>query len=75
MSLTAYKLTTTGFEWGRKNKDQSSNPQAPASISPLGRLPLPPSTPSAAPQCRHHHQAHPSIDGRLDGTPSYARLA
>ncbi|EKX45108.1 hypothetical protein GUITHDRAFT_87243 [Guillardia theta CCMP2712] len=26
-SLTAYKLTTTGFEWGRKNKDQSSNPQ------------------------------------------------
>jgi len=27
VSLTAYKLTTTGFEWGRKNKDQSSNPQ------------------------------------------------
>ena len=26
-SLTAYKLTSTGFEWGRKNKDQSSNPQ------------------------------------------------
>eukprot|EP00286_Rhodomonas_abbreviata_P014338 CAMPEP_0181321322 /NCGR_PEP_ID=MMETSP1101-20121128/18616_1 /TAXON_ID=46948 /ORGANISM="Rhodomonas abbreviata, Strain Caron Lab Isolate" /LENGTH=2399 /DNA_ID=CAMNT_0023429127 /DNA_START=170 /DNA_END=7369 /DNA_ORIENTATION=+ len=26
-SLTAYKLTTTGYEWGRKNKDQSSNPQ------------------------------------------------
>jgi pre-mRNA-processing factor 8 len=26
-SLTAYKLTSTGYEWGRKNKDQSSNPQ------------------------------------------------
>ena len=26
-SLTAYKLTTTGFEWGRKNQDQGSNPQ------------------------------------------------
>jgi len=26
-SLTAYRLTTTGFEWGRKNKDQSTNPQ------------------------------------------------
>eukprot|EP00285_Hemiselmis_virescens_P000530 CAMPEP_0173408200 /NCGR_PEP_ID=MMETSP1356-20130122/69053_1 /TAXON_ID=77927 ORGANISM="Hemiselmis virescens, Strain PCC157" /NCGR_SAMPLE_ID=MMETSP1356 /ASSEMBLY_ACC=CAM_ASM_000847 /LENGTH=189 /DNA_ID=CAMNT_0014369465 /DNA_START=12 /DNA_END=581 /DNA_ORIENTATION=- len=26
-SLTAYKLTTTGYEWGRKNQDQSTNPQ------------------------------------------------
>jgi len=26
-SLTAYKLTSTGYEWCRKNKDQSSNPQ------------------------------------------------
>jgi len=26
-SLTAYKLTSTGYEWGRKNKDQISNPQ------------------------------------------------
>jgi pre-mRNA-processing factor 8 len=26
-SLTAYKLTTTGFEWGRKNQDQGTNPQ------------------------------------------------
>ena len=26
-SLTAYKLTPTGFEWGRKNVDQGTNPQ------------------------------------------------
>jgi len=26
-SLTAYKLTPAGFEWGKKNKDSSSNPQ------------------------------------------------
>jgi pre-mRNA-processing factor 8 len=26
-SLTAYKLTPSGFEWGRTNKDTSSNPQ------------------------------------------------
>jgi pre-mRNA-processing factor 8 len=26
-SLTAYKLTPSGFEWGRSNKDTSSNPQ------------------------------------------------
>ncbi|KAL7751468.1 hypothetical protein RI367_002926 [Sorochytrium milnesiophthora] len=26
-SLTAYKLTPSGFEWGRKNKDLTSNPQ------------------------------------------------
>jgi len=26
-SLTAYKLTPGGFEWGRKNKDTSNNPQ------------------------------------------------
>ena len=24
-SLTAYKLTSTGFEWGRKNKDSAGN--------------------------------------------------
>ncbi len=26
-SLTAYKLTPSGFEWGRNNKDSSANPQ------------------------------------------------
>jgi len=26
-SLTAYKLTASGFEWGKNNKDSSSNPQ------------------------------------------------
>lgn len=25
-SLTAYKLTPSGYEWGRNNKDPSSNP-------------------------------------------------
>merc|ERR1711976_830080 len=25
-SLTAYKITPTGYEWGRQNKDTSSNP-------------------------------------------------
>lgn len=25
-SLTAYKLTPTGYEWGRANKDTGSNP-------------------------------------------------
>jgi len=27
-SLTAYKLTPGGYEWGRNNKDTGSNPQA-----------------------------------------------
>jgi pre-mRNA-processing factor 8 len=26
-SLTAYKLTTSGYEWGRQNKDMGMNPQ------------------------------------------------
>ena len=26
-SLTAYKLTPSGYEWGRSNKDSSNNPQ------------------------------------------------
>ena len=26
-SLTAYKLTPGGYEWGRANKDSSANPQ------------------------------------------------
>jgi hypothetical protein len=26
-SLTAYKLTPGGYEWGRQNKDTSANPQ------------------------------------------------
>ena len=26
-SLTAYKLTPSGYEWGRQNKDTSNNPQ------------------------------------------------
>jgi hypothetical protein len=26
-SLTAYKLTAGGFDWGKNNKDSSSNPQ------------------------------------------------
>ena len=25
-SLTAYKLTPTGYDWGRQNKDTSNNP-------------------------------------------------
>ena len=25
-SLTAYRLTPTGYEWGRQNKDTSTNP-------------------------------------------------
>ena len=26
-SLTAYKLTPSGFEWGRTNTDKSNNPK------------------------------------------------
>jgi pre-mRNA-processing factor 8 len=26
-SLTAYKLTPSGYEWGRSNRDSSANPQ------------------------------------------------
>ena len=26
-SLTSYKLTPAGYEWGRQNKDTSTNPQ------------------------------------------------
>jgi hypothetical protein len=29
VSLTAYKLTPGGYEWGRQNKDTSANPGAP----------------------------------------------
>jgi pre-mRNA-processing factor 8 len=28
VSLTAYKLTPGGYEWGRQNKDASANPGA-----------------------------------------------
>jgi len=34
-SLTAYKLTPGGYEWGRNNKDTGSNPQAGAYTRPL----------------------------------------
>ncbi len=34
-SLTAYKLTPGGYEWGRHNKDGSANPQARAALPPL----------------------------------------
>ena len=27
VSLTAYKLTVSGFEWGKNNKDKSGNPE------------------------------------------------
>lgn len=38
MSLTAYKLTPGGYEWGRQNKDTSANPGAGALLAAL--LPL-----------------------------------
>lgn len=35
VSLTAYKLTPSGYEWGRQNKDASANPGAAAGAGPL----------------------------------------
>jgi hypothetical protein len=31
-SLTAYKLTPGGYEWGRNNKDSSANPQVGCAV-------------------------------------------
>jgi hypothetical protein len=39
VSLTAYKLTPGGYEWGRQNKDTSANPGAPpAALQGAGAL-------------------------------------